>query len=102
MVSLNTSGRAVLFAGIVVVIAMLGMILLGISFLYGPAIGAALSVLFTMLAALTPKVSATLRQLLAPTPDSCVERISMSHELDLRMACAALPPMGAYSMPDRA
>jgi RND superfamily putative drug exporter len=37
----------------VVVIAMLGMMLLGISFLYGPAIGAALSVLFTMIAALT-------------------------------------------------
>src|SRR5687768_16178893 len=32
---------------------MLGMLLLGISFLYGPAIAAALSVLFTMLAALT-------------------------------------------------
>src|SRR3954463_6040754 len=32
---------------------MLGMMLLGISFLYGPAIGAALSVLATMVAALT-------------------------------------------------
>jgi putative drug exporter of the RND superfamily len=53
LVALDTSGRAVLFAGIVVVIAMLGMMLLGISFLYGPAIGAALSVLFTMFAALT-------------------------------------------------
>src|SRR4051794_16564390 len=53
LVSIDTSGRAVLFAGIVVVIAMLGMVLLGISFLYGPAIAAALSVLFTMTAALT-------------------------------------------------
>src|SRR5215216_6300307 len=53
LVSMDTSGRAVLFAGVVVVIAMLGMMLLGISFLYGPAIGAALSVLFTMIAALT-------------------------------------------------
>ncbi len=53
LVAIDTSGRAVLFAGIVVVIAMLGMMLLGISFLYGPAIGAALSVLFTMGAALT-------------------------------------------------
>ena len=53
LLSLDTSGRAVLFAGIVVVIAMLGMLLLGISFLYGPAIGAALAVLFTMFAALT-------------------------------------------------
>src|SRR4051794_38397734 len=53
LVAMNTSGRAVLFAGTVVVIAMLGMMLLGISFLYGPAIGAALSVLATMVAALT-------------------------------------------------
>src|SRR5215218_978350 len=53
LVAIDTSGRAVLFAGVVVVIAMLGMLLLGISFLYGPAIGAALSVLFTMGASLT-------------------------------------------------
>src|SRR5689334_16937479 len=53
LIALDTSGRAVLFAGIVVVIAMLGMLLLGLSFLYGPAIGAALSVLATMGAALT-------------------------------------------------
>ena len=53
LIAIDTSGRAVLFAGVVVVIAMLGMMLLGISFLYGPAIGAALAVLFTMFAALT-------------------------------------------------
>src|SRR3954453_12954694 len=53
LVAIDTSGRGGLFAGIVVVIAMLGMILLGISFLYGPAIGAALSVLATMTASLT-------------------------------------------------
>ncbi len=53
LTALDTSGRAVLFAGVVVVIAMLGMILLGLSFLYGPAIGAALAVLATMGAALT-------------------------------------------------
>jgi RND superfamily putative drug exporter len=53
LVAIDTSGRAVLFAGVVVVIAMLGMLLLGISFLYGPAIAAALAVLFTMVAALT-------------------------------------------------
>src|SRR5215216_3599574 len=53
LTAIDTSGRAVLFAGIVVVIAMLGMLLLGISFLNGPAIGAALAVLATMVAALT-------------------------------------------------
>ena len=52
LIAIDTSGRAVLFAGIVVVIAMLGMLLLGISFLYGPAIGAALAVAATMVAAL--------------------------------------------------
>src|SRR3954447_1890592 len=53
LIAIDTSGRAVLFAGVVVVIAMLGMMLLGISFLYGPAIAAAMAVLFTMAAALT-------------------------------------------------
>jgi RND superfamily putative drug exporter len=51
--AVNTSGRAVLFAGIIVCIALLGMFALGVSFLYGLAIGAALGVLFTMIAALT-------------------------------------------------
>jgi RND superfamily putative drug exporter len=51
--AVNTSGRAVLFAGIIVCIALLGMFALGVSFLYGLAIAAALGVLFTMVAALT-------------------------------------------------
>jgi len=49
----NTSGRAVLFAGIIVCIALLGMFALGVSFLYGLAVAAAIGVLFTMIAALT-------------------------------------------------
>ncbi len=51
--AVNTSGRAVLFAGIIVCIALLGMFALGVSFLYGLAIAAALGVAFTMIAALT-------------------------------------------------
>ncbi len=51
--AVNTSGRAVLFAGIIVCIALLGMFALGVSFLYGLAIAASLGVLFTMIAALT-------------------------------------------------
>jgi putative drug exporter of the RND superfamily len=51
--SLDTSGRAVLFAGVIVCIAMLGMFALGVSFLYGVAIAAAIAVAFTVLAALT-------------------------------------------------
>jgi RND superfamily putative drug exporter len=51
--AVDTAGRAVLFAGTTVIIALMGMFLLGISFLYGVAVAAALAVLFTMIAALT-------------------------------------------------
>ena len=51
--AVNTSGRAVLFAGIIVCIALLGMFALGVSFLYGLAVAAAIGVALTMVAALT-------------------------------------------------
>jgi putative drug exporter of the RND superfamily len=51
--AVDTAGRAVLFAGITVIISLMGMLLLGISFLVGVAVAAALAVLFTMIAALT-------------------------------------------------
>ena len=51
--AVNTSGRAVLFAGIIVCIALLGMFALGVSFLYGLAVAAAIGVGFTMISALT-------------------------------------------------
>jgi RND superfamily putative drug exporter len=51
--ALDTSGRAVMFAGITVCIALLGMFALGVSFLYGVAIAASIAVLFTVVAALT-------------------------------------------------
>jgi putative drug exporter of the RND superfamily len=51
--AIDTAGRAVLFAGTTVIIALLGMFLLNINFLYGVAVAAALSVLFTMIGALT-------------------------------------------------
>jgi RND superfamily putative drug exporter len=51
--AMDTAGRAVLFAGITVIIALLGQFALGVSFLYGLAVASALAVLLTMLAALT-------------------------------------------------
>ncbi|HEX5990237.1 MAG TPA: MMPL family transporter [Solirubrobacterales bacterium] len=51
--AVDTAGRAVLFAGITVIIALMGMLLLGLDFLYGVALAASLAVLFTMIAALT-------------------------------------------------
>ncbi|MGF7234087.1 MAG: MMPL family transporter [Frankia sp.] len=51
--SVNTSGRAVLFAGITVCIALLGQFALGVSFLYGLSAASALTVALTFAAALT-------------------------------------------------
>ncbi len=51
--AINTSGRAVLFAGTTVCIAMLGLIALGVSFFYGMAIGVSVAVSLTMIASLT-------------------------------------------------
>jgi RND superfamily putative drug exporter len=51
--ALNTSGRAVLFAGGTVCVALLGLLVLGVSFLNGVAIAATITVLVTVLAAVT-------------------------------------------------
>ncbi|MGZ4758441.1 MAG: MMPL family transporter [Acidimicrobiales bacterium] len=51
--ALDTSGRAVLFAGTTVVISLFGMFLLGAQFIYGLALGAIASVLLVMLASMT-------------------------------------------------
>src|SRR4051812_19348240 len=51
--ALNTSGRAVLFAGATVIVALLGLLVLGVSFLNGVGVAAAIVVLTTMTAALT-------------------------------------------------
>ena len=51
--AMDTAGRAVLFAGATVVIALLGMFTLGVSFLYGLAIAASLAVLLVLTASIT-------------------------------------------------
>ena len=51
--AVRTSGRTVLLAGITVCIALLGQFALGVRFLYGPSLGAAIAVALTMTASLT-------------------------------------------------
>ncbi len=51
--AVDTSGRAVLFAGGTVVISLLGLFVIGLSFIRGLSIGAALAVLMVMAAAVT-------------------------------------------------
>ncbi len=52
-VAFDTAARAVLFAGTTVVISLLGMLLMGLSFITGLGIGASITVLVTMLASVT-------------------------------------------------
>ena len=53
VIALMTAGRSVLFAGTIVVISFLGILLMGFSFVEGVAVGGAASVFVTMLASLT-------------------------------------------------
>jgi RND superfamily putative drug exporter len=52
-IALDTAGRSVLFAGCTVVIALLGLLALGLGSLQGIALGVTLTVLMTMLAAVS-------------------------------------------------
>ncbi len=51
--AMNTAGRAVIFAGATVVIALMGMFTLGVSFLYGLAVSSSVAVLLVLAASLT-------------------------------------------------
>ena len=53
MRALDTAGRAVLFAGCTVIIAILGLFTIGLDLIRGLAVGISIGVLMTMLAALT-------------------------------------------------
>ena len=76
-IAVRTAGRAVLFAGSTVIIALLGLFVLGVTFFYGLAIAAAVTVLVVMLAAL----------ILLPALSSALGR----HTLGLRMPWARNP-----------
>ena len=52
-IAMTTSGRSVLFAGIIVCISMLGLFTVGLSFLSGVGVAAAISVVISMIASIT-------------------------------------------------
>ena len=51
--ALDTAGRAVIFAGITVVISLLGMMVMGLNFIRGIGIGSAIPVVFMLTASIT-------------------------------------------------
>jgi RND superfamily putative drug exporter len=52
-IAMDTAGRSVVFAGITVVMSLLGMLLMGLAFISGLGIGAASTVTITMIASIT-------------------------------------------------
>ena len=52
-IAIDTAGRAVVFAGLTVVVSLLGMLLIGLAFISGLGIGAAITVAITMVASIT-------------------------------------------------
>ena len=52
-IAIDTAGRSVLFAGMTVVISLLGMLLMGVTFVQGLAVSAAFTVALTVVASLT-------------------------------------------------
>ncbi len=52
-IAIDTAGRAVVFAGLTVVVSLLGMLLIGLAFISGLGIGAASTVAVTMVASIT-------------------------------------------------
>ena len=53
LAAMDTAGRAVIFAGVTVVISLLGMLLMGLRFVSGLGIGASVTVLLTMVSSVT-------------------------------------------------
>jgi RND superfamily putative drug exporter len=53
LLAMDTAGRTVFFAGCTVIIALLGLLLLGLSFLHGAAVASAVAVALTMIGSLT-------------------------------------------------
>jgi putative drug exporter of the RND superfamily len=89
--ALNTSGRAVLFAGTTVCIAMLGLIALGVNFFYGMAIGVAVAVSLTMLASLTllPAVLSLLGHRVLPRS----QRGALPSDRRVKILLCVIPPI---------
>ncbi|MEY2517240.1 MAG: putative drug exporter of the superfamily, partial [bacterium] len=85
----DTAGRTVFFAACTVIIALLGLLLLGLSFLHGAAIAAALAVLLTMIAALT-----VLPAILSKSGD-WIDRLRLPLPGRERRAAAAAAPESA-------
>ena len=77
--AVNTSGRAVIFAGITVIISLLGLFVMGLAFARGLAIGAVIGVLFMMLASISllPALLAMVKHRIGVTTWAAIVSLAM-------------------------
>jgi RND superfamily putative drug exporter len=92
-VAMDTAGRSVLFAGTTVVISLLGMLVMGVSFVQGLAVGAASVVAITVVASLT------LLPALLGLADVRIERTRRRGLIAAGLVAAALAGVGLDVMP---
>ena len=81
-IAVGTAGSAVVFAGVTVIIALLGLLVVGIPFLSVMGVGAAFAVLVAIAVATTlvPAVLGLAGTRLAPKPGSRAHRRAIAHE----------------------
>lgn len=96
--AVDTSGRAVIFAGITVIISLLGLFVMGLAFARGLAIGAVIGVLIMMIASITllPSLLAMVKHRIDVTTRAALVALSLfvvvtffavvSHSLPLFLA----------------
>jgi putative drug exporter of the RND superfamily len=94
--AMNTSGRAVLFAGGTVIVALLGLVILNVGFLTGLGVAAAVTVFLTVMAAVTllPALLATMgRRVLRKSERAATRSLARA---DAGPAPAAVPARPAF------
>jgi RND superfamily putative drug exporter len=77
--AVDTSGRAVIFAGITVIISLLGLFVMGLAFARGLAVGAVIGVLVMMLASVTllPSLLAMVKHKIGVTTWSAIASLGL-------------------------
>ena len=92
--AMDSAGRAVLFAGVTVILALLGQLVLGVGLLDGLAVASALAVMATMLAALTalPALLSLLDRRLSPRQAQVSHRVGLTPRGPRRVVAAADSP----------
>ena len=93
LVAMDTAGRAVVFAGLTVVVSLLGLLIIGLSFVTGLGIAASVTVLSTMVASVTllPALHRLRRQPPRGDPLAGADRVGLRRRRPWSASASAFP-----------